>query len=615
LRDFEQRKRDILDRVDLVELVSEQVQLKRSGRRMVGLCPFHSEKTPSFTVSPDLGIFKCFGCGKGGDVFSFVQFRENVSFGEAIAILADRAGVTIERAASDSKDGVSRADVGRVCAWGERFFRRQLLDDRLGRSARDYLRERGFTEATLEAFGVGLAVDQPGVLTRAAADAGFSTALLIEADLLRADESGRTYDTFRNRIMFPIRDTMKRIVGFGGRTLVDDRAKYLNTRQNVLFDKGRTVYGIDVARHVISDRGRAVVVEGYTDCLAMHQSGYAETVATLGTALTEAHVDLLRRYADQIVFLFDSDDAGAAAADRAITVALPRSVGVKLARITDGKDPGELLLQSDPAVFGDVLKNAVDALEFKWLETRARFEGDSSDAHRREAVLDFLRVVGEAASHQAMDVIQRGLLVNQAAHLLSMDRAEVDRLMRKLERRPRRARTAAIVPTVEGRTVSAERSAWARVLEVVLNEPGLWGDVVSRLAIDRIPDDRDRRIAAMIEPVGSGEGYRLADVLARCDDPVDAERVCALARIGAERGNYKSTLNEGVRRLERLERARGVEDCRARFLGRVDAPAASALVKEDAERICGSAKAHKHFAPRRLIRGIAATPAPESDGV
>lgn len=614
MRDFEQRKRDILDRVDLVDVVSAHVQLKRSGRRLVGLCPFHTEKTPSFTVSPDMGIFKCFGCGKGGDVFSFIQFRENVPFAEAMAILADRAGVTFESGTSDRQHGPSRAEVARVCAWGERFFRKQLLDDAVGRTAREYLRGRGFSDETLEVFGVGLAIDQPSTLTRAATRAGFAPALLIEADLLRAGEGARTYDTFRNRIMFPIRDPMKRVIGFGGRTLVDDRAKYLNTRQNVLFDKGRTVYGVDVARNAISDRGRTIVVEGYTDCLAMHQGGYPETVATLGTALTEAHVDLLRRYAEEIILLFDSDEAGHAAAKRAITVALPRSVRVKVARITDGKDPGELLTRSDPSAFEDVLNHTVDALESVWTQTRAQFGGDASDAQRREAMLGFLRIVSEASNHQAVDVIQRGLLVNQAAHLLGMDRQEVDRLMRNMERQPRRTSAGGAALSVESGTVSAERSAWARVLEVALNEPDLWPGVASRFALDRISDERDRRIAGMIDAAASGGTYCLTDVLVRCDDGADAERICALARTGAARGNYESTLGEAVRRLEQLERAQAVENSRERFLRRdADAPEES-VSTDDADDVCRSVREHRHFAPRRLLRSALGVSAPKPNG-
>ena len=372
MQDFEFKKRQILDRVDLQDVVAEHVTLKRSGRRLVGLCPFHSEKTPSFTVSPELGLFKCFGCGKGGDVFSFVQQRENVPFTEAMRVLADRAGVELGRmgsADSGGQPGPSRTDLARANSWAMGFFRSNLLDESGGRAAREYLRNRGFLEEAGERFSVGLAGDGVPSLRQAAARAGFDATILLAADLIRKSEDGRFYETFRRRLMFPIRDVTKRVIGFGGRTMVDDKAKYLNTRQTALFDKGRNLYGVDLARDAIVKRRRALVVEGYTDCIACHQANVGETVATLGTALTESQVDLLRRYCDEVTLLFDSDDAGEAAADRAIHVALPRCVKVRLGRIPDGKDPCEFLGNAGVGAFSDVLNGAVDALEFKWSQT------------------------------------------------------------------------------------------------------------------------------------------------------------------------------------------------------------------------------------------------------
>ncbi|MCH8967155.1 MAG: DNA primase, partial [Planctomycetes bacterium] len=324
MHDFELKKRQITDRLDILAVASQHVRLKRSGRRWVGLCPFHSEKTPSFTVTPDLGLFKCFGCGKGGDLFSFVQMRENVPFGEAFRMLADRAGVELVAGPTERSQGPGRVDVAKVNEWALRFFRANLTSAELGKNARDYLRGRGFSDEIVERFELGLATDGAPAIKDAAKRAGFDAPLLLGADLVREGDSGGAYETFRNRLIFPIRDATGRVVGFGGRTLVDDRAKYLNTRQTVLFDKGRGLYGIHQARTAVQERGRAVVVEGYTDCLAAHQAGFTETVATLGTAMTESQVDLLRRDSDAIILRFDSDDAGEAAADRAIHVALPR---------------------------------------------------------------------------------------------------------------------------------------------------------------------------------------------------------------------------------------------------------------------------------------------------
>jgi len=610
LQGFEQSKRLILDRVDLVEFVSEHVVLRRQGRRMVGLCPFHSEKTPSFTVSPELGLFKCFGCGKGGDLFSFVQERENVTFMEAMRILADRAGVELAPSRGSGKAGsgaaptIGRVEIARVNEWAARWFRANLLDAKLGARVRDYAAARGISEAASEQFELGLADAGAASIIEAGRRAGFGLDLLDAADLIRRGDDGRVYETFRNRLMFPIRDVMRRVIGFGGRTLVDDRAKYLNTRQHVLFDKGRSLYGIDRARDAVASQGRIVIVEGYTDCIAAHQAGFCETVATLGTALTEHHVDLIRRYTEHAVLLFDSDDAGAAAADRAITVALPRCLNGRLARIPSGKDPSDFLATHEASAFSDVLNGAVEALEFKWLQIESRFLEDASDATRRDAVLEFLRIVAEGADGHAVDAIQRGLMVNQVAHLLRMDRAEVDATLSRL--RPRRAASgrpvAANVPRTSPDTEFGEQRDWARVLEVILNEPGLLADAGAWPDLNRIVDPRDRRIAEVALELADRLGeFRLVDVLGALSDPETANRACDLAQRGAERFRHERELCDALTRIRRRIAADDLEIAKRRVR---EAGEAAQLTEgcADGAVLREGMGGHRHFVPQRLRR-------------
>jgi len=604
LNDFAAKKQQILDRVDILALVGEHVSLKRRGKRWVGLCAFHSEKTPSFTVTPELGLFKCFGCGKGGDVFSFVQHRENVSFMEAMHILADRAGIELGSVQERSAPGTSRADLAKVNAWAVKFFRTNLLDERGGHAARAYLASRGMSEAVAERFHLGLASEGAPSLRAAAARAGISDRQLKAADLIRPGERADFYDTFRSRIIFPIRDATGRVVGFGGRTLVDDRAKYLNTRQNELFDKGRGLYGIDLAREAIAKGRRAVLVEGYTDCIAAHQAGFVETVATLGTAMTEAQVDLLRRYGDEIVLLFDSDEAGEAAADRAISVALPRCVRVRLARIPDGKDPGDFLPRAGAEAFSDVLKRSVDALEFKWSQTLQRFGGDGSDASRREAVVTFLRVVGEACRTGAVDVIQRGLLVNQVAHLLRMDGREVDRLMFRLQ-------VPQTVPRVEPAKGAGGRSspppdgvqtAWTHWLEVVLNEPGVLPTGGALPDRSWIRDGRDRRIAgAVFELAESVGGFRLADVLARLNDPGDVDRLTELVEEGRKRGNYEATFRLALERIRGASVSQEVDQSKRLLQVTQGEEGSPEVARTHLAHIHQRMKERRHYVPRRMI--------------
>lgn len=592
MHDFEGKKREILDRVGIVDVVAEHVTLRRNGRRLVGLCPFHVEKTPSFTVTPDMGLFKCFGCGRGGDAFSFVQLKENVSFAEAMRMLADRAGVEL-KFHGESSDGVGRVEIAKVNEWAQRFFERQLHDPSLGASALAYAVGRGFTEESLRRFCVGLAVESSGALLSAARRAGHGEALLVAADLARTGERGDAYDTFRHRLIFPIRDATKRVIGFGGRTLADDKAKYLNTRQNALFDKGRCLYGVDLARDAMTQRGRAVLVEGYADCMACHQAGFEETVATLGTALTETQVDLVRRYCEEMILLFDSDAAGEAAADRAIKVALPRCVRVRLARIPEGKDPADFLAVAGGSAFHDVLNGSVDALEFKWLQTQTRYEGGTSDAHRRQAVVDFLGVVAEAFETTALDVVQRGLLVNQVAHLLRLRREEIDAALRRV--RPGKPVFApnAASPATAARAArpNARQLVWSRVLEVLLNEPGLIDEARSALNFEAAVDEAQRRVALTLVSLAEERGgFALADVLACCQNADESALVADLARRGSDRGNFGPTLRNAIDHLCRIDAAQAES---------VASGMSDGMRPVDTEAI----REHRHFAPRRMIRG------------
>lgn len=602
--DFESKKRQILDRVDILALVGEFVALRRSGKRWVGLCPFHTEKTPSFSVSPEMGIFKCFGCGKGGDVFSFVQFRENIPFVDAMRFLADRAGVVLDEPRSQTSDSafntVTRLDIGRACAWAASFFQSKLIGAE-GQEAREYLASRGFQQPIIEKFGLGLAVEGRPMLKEAAAGAGFSPLVLEAADLIRRDGEGRYYETFRNRLMFPIRDASSKVIGFGGRTLVEDKAKYLNTRQNALFDKGRNLFGIDLARQSIIDRGRAIVVEGYTDCMACHQAGFTEAVASLGTALTETHVDLIRRYAGELVLVFDSDQAGIDAADRALRVALPRSITVRLARVPEGKDPGEFLTGPDANMrFMDLLKGAVEALEFTWRQTWARYHEPTSDGRRREAILDFVRMVSDASKTEALDPIRKGFLTNQLAHLLRLDRAEVASLMASTSERRMPMQTPGRGPESITAPVDSEQSAWVRLLEVLLNEPGLLGSLDVWPDPARIVDARDRRVAQWVfESARNFGDFTLADVLAFAKDGDDASRIAELATRGQARGNYETSMRVALDRLKDSSAASGRDDARRKIL---ESPENSG---DELTAYADGIRRHRHFGPLRMVRRVA----------
>ena len=620
LNDFELKKNQILERVGIVDLIAEHVSLKRSGRRWLGLCPFHTEKTPSFTVNPDLGIFKCFGCGKAGDIFTFIQERERLTFMEAMQYLADRAGIELKRSPQQADGTISRNDLVKVSHWAMTFFQSVLRHDELGKKTREYLRTRGVSDDMVRCFNLGLSTEGMPSLTQSARKAGFSEHHLVEADLCRRSEDGRLYDTFRERLIFPIRDVSNRVLGFGGRTLVDDRAKYLNTRQNLVFDKGRGLYGIDLAREAMIAQKRAILVEGYTDCIASHQAGFQEAVATLGTALTEAQVDLVRRYCEELILLFDSDEAGEAAADRAIQVALPRYLTVRLARIPEGKDPSEFLASHSAEAFSKVLKDAVDALEFKWHRTRSRYHGLSSDVQRREALLAFVRLVVEASSTGAMDAIQRGLVVNRIAALVGADTRDIhDLVVREQRKSNRPAATTAARPA--GQATSPPRdggqAAWADLLGVLLNEPGLLSLVDPIPAVDSIADPLDRRIAGVVFTLIAEWGeIQARNVLARCDEPDQARRVTELVERGATRGNYEETLMVALSRIRLSRRIQEFESARQEAVSTFPAGDAEEGQTNALRAVHGCLKELRHFAPRRLVRRQSgpAVPPPSGQG-
>ena len=557
LHNYDDAKEQIRHGVDLVDLVSEHVSLKRAGRNLKGLCPFHKEKTPSFNVLPERQIFKCFGCQAGGDVFKFVQLIEGVEFSEAVRLLADRIGLELKPrlVSASGPPPLGRADIARANEWAAKWFRSQLLSD-VGMSARAYVGDRRIGDEICERFEVGLAPAAVS-LQQAAYQAGISPQLLAAADLIRDGDSGGTYDTFRDRLIFPIRDAGKRCVGFGGRTLGDSPAKYLNTGATPLFDKSRCLYGLQAARQEITSRGAAVLVEGYTDCIACHQHGFAHTVATLGTAATEEHMRTLRRYTDTAILLFDPDAAGQAAAERALAVALQQNLAVKIARLPEGMDPADYLQVTGPEEFDRLLNSAVDALVFMWNRTEERFRGSGGSSNRRQAVLEFVTLVGDLGRFGAVDAIQRGVIIHQVAELLTLPAEEVAGLLRA--RTARSAATSVPSPGM-GRSVSvaarggdAEQLILGDMLEILVCEPGLYGEVADVFVASALLDPTRRQIAEVVITLAGRFGeFDTAELIAGLESPDESRVVTDMIVRGAQREGLAEHLADLKTRLRTL---------------------------------------------------------------
>jgi len=373
------RSREVADeirrRINILDVVSAHVTLKRSGRRYTGLCPFHSEKTPSFTVNPEQGFFYCFGCHAGGDVFDFVMRMGSLSFPDALGELAARAGVRLERTPDEERRGGERERLLRTVAEAEAFFRARLAADD-GRAARRYLADRGVAAAAAEAFRLGYAPSGWDALLGALRARGFDAAALEQAGLavVRTGGSGH-YDALRQRLVFPIHDLQGRPIAFGGRALDDGTPKYLNTRETALFVKGRTLYALDAARAAIRETGEAVVVEGYMDALTCHQFGITNAVASLGTALTQDQVFLLKRFAARAVLVYDADASGMDAAERGLGIFEQAELPVRVAVLPGRADPDEFLHRQGVEPFRRSLAGAQSVFDYRFAMASARHDG------------------------------------------------------------------------------------------------------------------------------------------------------------------------------------------------------------------------------------------------
>jgi len=567
LSDREIVTRQIREAVDIVDLVGSYVSLKRAGASFKGLCPFHEEKTASFIVHPAKQYFKCFGCGAGGDVFTFVQLKENVDFAEARRLLADRAGVSLEMHDSVPQGQTSKRDLVRVNQWAAEVFRR-YYEGPEGEGARQYVAGRGISPESARDFGLGLSADSFDALIRQAATANIDVKLLMAAGLIKQSPRGSYYDTFRHRLMFPITDVTGRIVGFGGRALGDDPAKYLNTPATLLFDKSTNLFGLDRARQTIAERGRVVVVEGYTDCMMAHQFGFAETVATLGTAMTEAHARLLRRYTDRTILLFDSDEAGQRAADRALAVSITGGLDVALARVPEGKDPCDYLLSAGKSSFELLLKQAVGALEFKWWQVEREFEGSSTGPGRRRAIEAYLQQLAEWIRHGAIDEIQKGLLVNQVGKILSLPAEDVHRQLYGMTKRAM-GRASSWTRRVDvacggGETqragkqrTNSEQEALRQVVEVLLNEPSYYEAVAQHFEPLAIRDRALALVAAeLIEVLKSNKTIRIDEFVGRFESPAFGQLITDLQIQGERRGGYDAVIEGAIPCLEACRESR-----------------------------------------------------------
>jgi DNA primase len=544
---------------DIVDVISEHVNLVKKGREMVGLCPFHEDHRPSMNVNAVKQIFKCFSCGAGGDVFKFVQMRENLSFSQAIERLAERAGIKLKPKAGDTRHKAQESEVdpnslARVNEWAAKYFQANLQDEKTGKFARDYLAQRQIPQDSVKKWRIGLAINSQDDLLKAATARNIPVKLLEQAGLITGQMGSGLGDKFVNRLMFTITDVTGRVIGFGGRILPvassrggeGEGAKYINSPTTALFDKSNTLYGLEQARHKIVSTGTAVVVEGYTDVIMAHSKGCDNVVATLGTSFTTGHGRILRRYAKKVVLIFDSDTAGMEAANRALEVCLAGHIDIALASVPEGKDPCDFVLAAGKERFEKLIDEAVDVFQFKWNRLAENLGRDETLTGKKAAIEEYLQAVATSLWSGNLAAIERGLIINRLSKIIGLDSKEVNAELNK--RVGRTARTASYnVENKKVRSVDLGEGLFAmaqrEILEVLLNEPKLFEIVKQKIAAEDFDVPMLKRTASMLfEALSANPETSLAEIIARTESPEASSLIVELAQSGEAKGNFESRL-------------------------------------------------------------------------
>lgn len=534
---------------DIVELISQYVALKHSGREYVGLCPFHDDRTPSLTVSPAKQIFKCFACGAGVSVFHFLMRYENITFPEAVRTLAQRAHIPLPTDAAPSEpvaEGLSKSDLRRVTSFAAEFYRKQLFSP-AGADALAYARGRQLTDESIERFSLGYSPPSWDAIYQAARRKGFSTSQLVAAGIVGRSKAGKVYDRFRNRLMFPIIDTGGHVIAFGGRALsTEERAKYLNSPETPLFDKSGELFALNWSGEGIRASKQAIIVEGYFDVLIPLQAGLTNVVAPLGTALTDRQIRLLRRNrAQDVVLLFDADTAGAAAAERALERFLAQQVHVRVATVPSGKDPCDFCLAEGPEAMRRLVDAAPDAIEYAWQSRQGELEAAGGrPADRRRIVEEFLRFVVASSAYGAIDEMKRGELAQHIGHILNVPPRDLHQMMHRLARR---SRPAARVQAPDEGTLEALTER--HILEVLVSSPDLFDTAAERIDPHDFTVPDLRAVAECIWRLGTAGRFEIDSLLSAEELSQYGPLLAGLATEGEARGNYENTLNGAIDKI------------------------------------------------------------------
>jgi DNA primase len=501
----------VRDANDIVDVIGSYIQLKRAGTAHKALCPFHKEKTPSFNVNQHRQIYHCFGCGAGGDVFRFVMEYEGIDFGMAVRMLADRAGIQLEFEEGSGPDRSEKEVLYRIHEEAASFFHRALMQMPEAETARKYLADRAISGETIEAFLIGYAPERKSTMREFGKKKGFSTEELAKAGLMAIPERGTPYDRFRKRVMIPIRDQLGRVIAFTGRVLDASQpgGKYVNSPETALFHKSRVLFALDMARRSIVDQREAIICEGQIDAIRCHEAGIDTVVASQGTALTEEHARLLKRYADSVVFVLDPDEAGQNAALRSAEHFLRAELGLHVVALPEGEDPDTLIRDKGPEAFRKLVDGAVSIIEFA-IDVMGRREDLQSEAGLMRTVQTVLDLV-----HCVPSSVRRDQYLAIAADRLGL---REDALRRDLSRKRKPARRAPEEETHQPAATVRRPPEELALLETLCAHPETVSLVEQYLPLSEMADDACRALAEQLLDNSGDETFSLAVAVSDNDE-------------------------------------------------------------------------------------------------
>ncbi|MBQ8370255.1 MAG: DNA primase [Clostridia bacterium] len=558
---------DIRYRNDIESVISSYVTLKRAGSNLKGLCPFHSEKTPSFTVYPGTQSFYCFGCGAGGDVINFVMRTENVDYVSAIETLAKRAGIALPdfNAGNYRQDGVSRSRVLEMNLEAAKFYRKMLFDDNIGAPGRQYFIDRGLSMAAIKRFGLGYSPASGSQMLRHLQSLGFKPDEIQTAYFAGKNDRGY-YDYFRGRVMFPIIDVSGNVIAFGGRVLDDSKPKYLNTSDTPAFKKSRNLFALNYAKN--SDAGYLILCEGYMDVISLHDAGFGMAVATLGTAITAEQARVMKKYTNRVVISYDSDEAGQKAANRAIGILEEAGIEAKVLRMTGAKDPDEYIKKFGADGFRKLIEESRGKFEFKLDEINAKY--DLNNAAEK------IKAAGEICSFIAgiHSSVERDIYIEKTASQFKLERTSVKNDVEAKRRRnayefekKRRGELIRITAGLNDRVNPdfARQPKAARLEEDILGMIFLHPEYITRptdgrvLEADELVTDLGRRLYTFVTEQSGIGGFSVSML----NEVFSMDEVSRVSRMIAERSelnvNDEISFDTYVRAL-REENAKNGED-------------------------------------------------------